>query len=268
MSKPNFLTLEALHYGFFMGSFFSSKEQLAGIEYYWSELDDTFWNFARVDAGRITLTAQHFESIARRFKAFRRVPCIYLTPGESLTQQDRQAAAQLALTQAGYKVRYRDLWMLADAQQVIESSASRECQQQIQSACLQDFLQCFLAAYSVAQAGDPYGVLSPAYAGAWGRLYPLKEGQLELLLAYENGQGVGCAAVLHGPSVSGLYGVGVLPAMRRRGIASALTQAAARAALQRGNRLLFLQTEQGSGAHRLYERFGFEELSLAMGWCL
>ena len=53
-----------------------------------------------------------------------------------------------------------------------------------------------------------------------------------------------------------LVGVGTLEPFRRRGVASALTAAAVRAAFERGLGVVFLTTDD-PGARRVYERVGF-----------
>lgn len=81
-----------------------------------------------------------------------------------------------------------------------------------------------------------------------------------------NGQPVGAsqfASIIDG--VSEMTGIATLAAFRRRGVASYLTHYAACAALGEGAELLCL-TAEDAGAGRVYERIGFQPLSVMLAY--
>jgi ribosomal protein S18 acetylase RimI-like enzyme len=88
----------------------------------------------------------------------------------------------------------------------------------------------------------------------------LRAGQTIMVAAWVEGQPVGIASHQPVQSVTEIVGVGVLPAFRRRGIASLLTRRLVEDALERGIRTVFL-----SAFHRgVYERLGFRRIGDAV----
>ena len=116
--------------------------------------------------------------------------------------------------------------------------------------------------------------LGPAQIDEVDRVLPLnrldqyREGQSTYLVAWERNVPVGHALVAW-PSDGGLGGapeiqdVYVKPEHRRRGVASVLTAAAERAALDGGfDRLVLSVSEDNEAARQLYRRAGFVEAGL------
>jgi ribosomal protein S18 acetylase RimI-like enzyme len=86
----------------------------------------------------------------------------------------------------------------------------------------------------------------------WGQQRPYRR-----FLARIAGVAIGTAALFTGTGVVGLYSVGTLPEMRRRGVASALSIAALQATQAQGYQIGVLQaSHQG---YSMYNRLGFRE---------
>jgi ribosomal protein S18 acetylase RimI-like enzyme len=90
----------------------------------------------------------------------------------------------------------------------------------------------------------------------------LRSGGSIMAVASIDEQPVGVGS--HNPleSITEIVGIGVLPAFRRRGCASALTRLLVADALQRGVRGVFLSAENASSG-RIYERLGFGRIATA-----
>jgi ribosomal protein S18 acetylase RimI-like enzyme len=90
----------------------------------------------------------------------------------------------------------------------------------------------------------------------------LRRGQSIMAVAFVGDQPVGVGS--HNPleSVTEIVGVAVLPALRRRGAATALTRLLVADALQRGVQTVFLSAND-AGAARIYERIGFQTIATA-----
>lgn len=74
-----------------------------------------------------------------------------------------------------------------------------------------------------------------------------------------DGKVAGVAALVHTEDkISGIYSVATWPAFRRRGVATAVSQACIDAFQRSGDEVLTLQVVHGSDAQRLYEKLGFE----------
>jgi ribosomal protein S18 acetylase RimI-like enzyme len=84
----------------------------------------------------------------------------------------------------------------------------------------------------------------------------LADHDVRLFTAYVDGRPAGHSAAIRSGDVSGVYGVGVPPALRGRGIGTAVTWAAVGAGREWGCELVVLQSsELGFG---VYRRMGFE----------
>ena len=88
----------------------------------------------------------------------------------------------------------------------------------------------------------------------------LQAGQTIMVAAWVAGQPVGIGSHQPVKSVTEIVGVGVLPAFRRRGIATALTTRLVDDAMERGVRTVFLTAFHP----RIYERVGFRRIGSAL----
>ncbi|HEU5420849.1 MAG TPA: GNAT family N-acetyltransferase [Streptosporangiaceae bacterium] len=138
---------------------------------------------------------------------------------------------------------------------------------------------------AIVMTADPAVIARPAGAGppvtvtaepdeAWVARYHYRGGELppagrRLLVSApwqafasirEAGQTIAIGRVAGDGAWAGLTAVETDPACRRRGLASAITAALARVAVQRGARGLYLQVEnENLGAQALYRRAGFAD---------
>jgi ribosomal protein S18 acetylase RimI-like enzyme len=85
---------------------------------------------------------------------------------------------------------------------------------------------------------------------------------LRWLVGFSRGEMAGYASLLSLEGVGYVDNVVTLPAFRRRGVASATVRRAVEASVEGGDHLLFLLTDDGSDAQRLYERLGFRTRSM------
>lgn len=94
---------------------------------------------------------------------------------------------------------------------------------------------------------------APAIASAWTALLqnPGEQATSRLYLAWVDGRPVGTGLCWSSGGLAGLYCGAVLPPFRRRGAARALLQRRLYDAAQDGDRLAYLQTEEGSPVEHL-----------------
>lgn len=92
-----------------------------------------------------------------------------------------------------------------------------------------------------------------------GLSYSLSAGWLRAYLVRLNGEPVATARLALGDGIGCIFGVGVVPEQRRRGLATLVTAVATRAALAGGNRLVWLSVnESNDAALGVYRRLGFQ----------
>jgi GNAT superfamily N-acetyltransferase len=90
----------------------------------------------------------------------------------------------------------------------------------------------------------------------------LSSGRTITAIAFVDDEPVGVGSYQPIGSVTEVVGVGVLPAFRRRGVGAALTSHLVTAALQRGQRTIFLSAGDAT-IGRVYERVGFQRIATA-----
>lgn len=111
--------------------------------------------------------------------------------------------------------------------------------------------------------GLPYGN-GGAFSGALFRTYPEK---VQRFIAFANGAVVGqtCLFFTSGPmGIAGMYNVGVIPSMQRKGIGKALVITACRYAQERGYQYVMLNANDVG--RRTYEQVGFRIIGYGLTW--
>lgn len=94
---------------------------------------------------------------------------------------------------------------------------------------------------------------------AAGLSYSISAGWMRAYLVRLQGEAVATARLAAGSAVAGIFGVGVVPDQRRRGLGSLVTAVATRAGLAAGNKLVWLSVnELNDPALRVYREFGFQ----------
>ena len=92
-----------------------------------------------------------------------------------------------------------------------------------------------------------------------GLSYSVSSGWLRAYLVRVDGEAVATARLSAGEGVAGIFGVGVVPEQRRRGLGTLVTAVAARAGLAAGNKLVWLSvSELNEPALRVYRQLGFQ----------
>jgi ribosomal protein S18 acetylase RimI-like enzyme len=87
----------------------------------------------------------------------------------------------------------------------------------------------------------------------------LSAGSLRAFIVRVDGAAVATARLAAGDMVAGIFGVGVVPEQRRRGLGSLVTAVATRAGLAAGNKLVWLSvSESNDAAMRVYRQLGFQ----------
>lgn len=84
------------------------------------------------------------------------------------------------------------------------------------------------------------------------RIFHANLQKMELILSYRDGEPVGCAALFTQSDVTGLYCLGIVSKLRRKGLAAEILRSAI--AMKKE---LFLQTLGSEGLVGLYEKAGF-----------
>jgi ribosomal protein S18 acetylase RimI-like enzyme len=94
---------------------------------------------------------------------------------------------------------------------------------------------------------------------AAGLSYSISAGWMRAYLVRLQGEAVATARLAAGSAVAGIFGVGVVPDQRRRGLGSLVTAVATRAGLAAGNKLVWLSVnELNDPALRVYRQLGFQ----------
>jgi ribosomal protein S18 acetylase RimI-like enzyme len=92
-----------------------------------------------------------------------------------------------------------------------------------------------------------------------GLSYSISAGWLRAYLVRLNGEAVATARLAAGDGVAGIFGVGVVPEQRRRGLGSLVTAVATRAGLAAGSKLVWLSvSELNDPALRIYRQLGYQ----------
>lgn len=112
--------------------------------------------------------------------------------------------------------------------------------------------------------GLPYGDSHGVFSDALFRTYPEK---VQRFIAFLDGVIVGqtCLFYTSGPmGIAGMYNVGVIPSMQRKGIGKALVIAACRYAYERGYQYVMLNANDIG--RRTYEQVGFRIIGYGLTW--
>jgi ribosomal protein S18 acetylase RimI-like enzyme len=99
--------------------------------------------------------------------------------------------------------------------------------------------------------------------------YSLSAGWLRTYLVHLNGQPVATTRLATGDGVASIFGVGVVPEQRRRGLGTLVTAVATRAGLAAGNKLVWLSVnELNDPALRIYQRLGYQPSARWSRWVI
>lgn len=245
---------QSAHLNFLLGSFISKIEKLPDFTWVYSDIiSDSYWNYVTDVHDAAGGDRHFFQQIEDKFRKSARTPCV-------LVDRQTQSTRASLLQRNGFKPCYADAWM------IFEGALPPPCQSssniQIRRCdCKEDFrlyLDTFFASYSGASPEEPYGALPRSYGEAFERAFALREARgLHFYLATEGNTTVGIAMLGKQSQAACLYGLGVKPEHRKRGIGEALTHRRLTDTLENGPVPVFLQTEDGSYNQQLFSKFGF-----------
>ena len=241
--------LEAAHYLLQKGIFFTGKKRANGAEMLYNDaIKDQYWNYATS------------VSATKPIELIREVECFYsrkhVTPSFYITPKTRPKGMSRMLARHGYRLAYSDAWMVYRGKALKRTEVEvREVNSKVE---MRRFAAVFGSVYGKSGTG-PYKDLQSGYAmtilASYRKRHPGRA--VKYYLAYLNGSPVGCAMLIAGGKYAGLYGLGVLPRFRNRGVASALMAGRIQEVINRKASVIFLQTESGSKNERIFKRLGF-----------
>ena len=260
---------ERAHYLLQSAVYLRERWDLSGVSLFGAEgIPDPEWNHAALVALAPADLSPRLAEIRELCRA-RGLPAAIATgPWSEPRGLERRLRAR------GFAPRFRHAWYLLDPASLpaveippgIELLVVRSAEQ------MRSFVETFESVYAVdLETGEP-DELAPGYALALWDSFGRPRPGLEVVhyLATAAGKPAGAATSIHGREgsargVSGLYNLAVRPEFRRRGLGAALVRRRAADALDRGQEIVFLQTERESVGRRL-SGHGFERGFTTVGW--
>ena len=228
---------ERAHYRLQAALYLRRRRDLPGMSLFSAgEIPEPEWNHAALldmddsDLGRGLDEARSFYRD--------RPPTIAVSPFS------RPADLPMRLRDEGFEPSFRHFWLVyaGSAKPPVEAPAGIEIAVVDRPARMRAFVEVFETVYAD-DPEDDVSELSPGYARALWASYRDGGRGVVHYLATVGGRPAAVGTLLHGRGFGGLYNAAVLPAHRRRGLAAALTARRVAAALDRGARVVFLQTE-------------------------
>lgn len=269
--KPMFQQSEEYHFEFQKGMYLSGRSDIRDATIVYSDIvEDFFWNYAtqiRTKPDRVAALVGEVEVFLRKKS---RVPCVYLTPWTRPTQE-----LGAFLQEKGYSVQFQDAWMFLE--QVENKRLARSIQEQltIKAVETQQDMQAVLEVFAKAYGGEPtddepYGGLPACYLEALKQSTssPRDVKTFHFVAYTRNEQPVAIATMVFRQGWGAIYNVGTLPESRGKGFGTAVSHACIDEWRKLGGRVLFLQTEAGSGVERWYRAMGFVTQFVGEGWVL
>lgn len=166
------------------------------------------------------------------------------------------------LQKEGYQPFAHDAWMFFDPSSQapsipVENLEIKKVQTEEE---LDKFTEVFVEVYSKGEPDDPYQGLSPLYAKFLKKQFHRTGPSFaaEFYLALFDDEAVGTGTLFYDQEIGGLYGLGVLPKVRRLGIGKSIQSTWVRRAKELGLKYIYLVTEVGSRNEKIFTKFGFE----------
>jgi GNAT superfamily N-acetyltransferase len=128
--------------------------------------------------------------------------------------------------------------------------------QAVEPKSLLDWRDVFVAAYEMPVSGGQAWVDATLAAG--GENAPWK-----MYVGYLDDQPVATSMLFHGAGVAGIYSIGTLPEMRRKGLGAAITSKTLWEARRAGYRFAVLFSSRMGNS--VYQRLGFREVHCKIG---
>lgn len=259
---------EEAHYHFQLGMYISEKVHIDGaLLLYSRKIEDSYWNYAAQIETVPDRASRLVDIVVEFYRARDRMPACYVTPWS------RPEAFRDTLGPAGFEMQFRDAWMFYEGGPVLELAAPSGLSiKEVESrAEMETFVHVFNEAYGgVPTEEEPYAGLPPYYGEALHQSFdtaPTDKKSVHYLGLIES-QPVAIATLIHSPGYACIYNVGTMPRFRRRGIGSTMSLQAVADSTAEGAKVVFLQTEAGSGVEKWYEKLGFSTKFVGEGYVL
>lgn len=169
----------------------------------------------------------------------------------------------------GYVLDHQDAWMFYNGDlKEPQSDESVSIKKVDSPEELDVFVDTFNRSYSGTDPNEPYGVAPPEWGETFKAGYGLEMPgrQVEYYVLFSDGKPASilstCAMEVYG----GIYGVGTVPEMRGKGLASKLTLYVVNRLKSIGAEHVFLQTEKDSYNESLYKKMGFSTEWYSQTW--
>lgn len=244
----NLEEIENKHYEFQIGMYFSEAKQIEGTQLMYSNIvEDFYWNYAtKINS---TNPEKLLKEVEEFFKKINRIPAIYITPW-SKPENFTEIAEKMS-----YKNSASDAWMIykGEKQEISENIEIKEVKTEQE---MQTLLEVFEKSYS--DPDDPYGIIPPAYKEALLKSFDNKGKKIIHYLGFSEGKPVGLSTLIHNNEYGGIYNIGSIPKIRKKGIGTAISLHPINQAIDKGCKYIFLQTVPKSYNEKFYTKLGFE----------
>jgi ribosomal protein S18 acetylase RimI-like enzyme len=255
-APQTFYEYQAAHACLHLGTYFSKDEDLGdGVHYLSSErITDSYWNYAYGLSERPDHVAPQIADVRSYAKRIDRPAAIAVDAASSLGDADVVSGAEMTS---------EEVWMLFTNGDLPDAVRAEDLEFRLIESGeeMALFLDVFEDAYGEGDPGSPgYSGLPDEYPDSLRQASPREDVSVVHVLCCVGGEPAAIASVYCKPPYAGLYNVGTKRRARRRGLGSAVSAAAMRAALDRGVTAIFLQTEPESEVEELYTKLGFERV--------
>lgn len=264
LSEEIFRRSEELHYRMLQDLFFTDLTETQNYTLVWHDsASDYYSNLAGKLAMLPEAAPQTLAEIKRYFAERRRQTTICLTPFSE------PKGLQELLKRNGFEPVYHDAWMYFEgdpAEPQLPAGVSIKTISDVET--MRVFVDTFNRAYSGADAREPYGKAPPE----WGETLLKSFGaqrrgrQVDYYLLCRDSRPASVLLTSAIDNYAGIYSIGTIPEMRGQGLASVLTLYAVRRLMERGEKVIFLQTEERSYNQKLYSSLGFATRWVAEAW--
>ena len=242
------------HYNVQKGMYFDTLAIGDGVCYFGSNLiADSVWNYGTVD----DLTEQSLFDFESFCKKIGKPANLYVSRELAVKHND-------LLVEHGFTAPLDDGDLVTETwMEFVKKNYNLEKNFDIQKVSTekqkQDFLEVFVAAYGGEKTPEkPYGDLPDEYGECIKKSFD--NSKFYNFVCYCRGIPVSVATLCMSDEFGGLYNVGTKPQYERRGFGLAVTDACINQWISLSGKILFLQTETGTGIDSWYERIGFRRV--------
>ena len=249
--------LKDVHFGSQLELYMSKKLQFSDYDIYLSDLiEDNYWNFA------INLKSKNkdeflveWKNIKNDFIKYKRQAIVYLTPELPIYEKKDE----LGLSEI-----YTDSWLMLENLKDFEYSKSKLNIniEEVDKNNLEDFIQGVSDGFSSGDSNDPYDSLSEGYKIALRESFKKKNTKYKIkhYLARYNNIVVGTATVNYNDEVACVYNVTTNRNYKKNGICKEIMSCLIKDMVDKGIKIICLQTEKGFYTEEVYLKLGFKKI--------